>query len=80
MNVRDYAITHKLTRKEYEILDVLVRSTGRVVSVAEILERVWGPEYNTENLVKWHISNLRKKLIGCEIKTHHSFGYTYIAL
>ena len=37
-----------LTPKEWDIVEVLVRSPGRLVSQRQLLQQVWGPEYETE--------------------------------
>ena len=52
-----------LTRKEYELLALLVRYAGVIVPRAEILMRVWG--YSTQirtRTLDVHIRHLRKKL------------------
>lgn len=52
-----------LTPTEFEVLDYLVRHTGKVLSRDAILSRVWGPEYIGETeLVKQFIYRLRRKL------------------
>jgi len=52
-----------LTRKEYDLLALLVRYAGVIVPRAELLMRVWG--YSTEirtRTLDVHIRHLRKKL------------------
>ncbi|HEX2914951.1 MAG TPA: response regulator transcription factor [Chloroflexia bacterium] len=52
-----------LTPTEYNLLYLLVRNAGRVVSFETILDRVWGPEYRDQtDYLKTYISRLRKKL------------------
>ncbi|MBI3299591.1 MAG: response regulator transcription factor [Elusimicrobia bacterium] len=54
-----------LTRKEFDILTTFLRRPGRVLSVAYLLETVWGydpAEYNDPRTVAVHISSMRKKL------------------
>lgn len=52
-----------LTPKEFEILRLLVRHTGKVLSTDAILARVWGPEHIGEpDLVKQYIYKLRQKI------------------
>ena len=53
----------KLTRTEFDILALLARNAGRVVTSSMLLEQVWGPEYvrDTQTL-RVHISHLRKKI------------------
>lgn len=52
-----------LSGKEYEVLQMLMGSTARVVSKQDLLTRVWGADGETsENSVEAYISFLRKKL------------------
>lgn len=54
-----------LTRKEFDLLALLIRRRGRVLSPTGLLESVWGydvSEYNNTRTVEVHISRLKKKL------------------
>ena len=52
-----------LTPKEYAILEVLIRSSGELVSRTRLTERVWDEASEVlDNLVDVHVSHLRKKL------------------
>ena len=52
-----------LTRKEFAVLEVLLRADGSVVSAEELLERVWDEEINPfTNVVRVTIMKLRKGL------------------
>ncbi|WP_018351843.1 response regulator transcription factor [Longispora albida] len=52
-----------LSPTEFRLLHYLLVNAGRVVSKAQILDRVWGQDYNGEaNIVELYISYLRKKL------------------
>jgi len=52
-----------LTPKEFEVLRVLVRHPGKVLSRDAILAQVWGPEQVGEpDLVKQYIYRLREKI------------------
>ena len=67
---------------EYRLIIELVNNIGSPVPPIELLERVWGPDYQTENLVKWHMSRLRKKIGDTVPKnklivTRRGFGYVY---
>ena len=66
-----------LTRIEFELLDVLARQAGRVVSKSELLSRVWGFEGYDQNLVEVHVSSLRRKLRGGAslLETVRGVGY-----
>ncbi len=59
--VRDKAIN--LTPTEFRLLGVLAREPGRVFSRAELLDRVFGCNYEgLERTVDVHIMNLRRKI------------------
>lgn len=52
-----------LTKKEYELLEYLVKNKGRVISREKILQVVWGYEYMGDtNVVDVYIRYLRSKL------------------
>ena len=71
-----------LTFKEYELLIYLFENSSRVVSRDEMLNQIWGYEYDGESrTLDIHIRTLRQKLgpIGAEnIKTIRSVGYRYV--
>jgi DNA-binding response OmpR family regulator len=76
-----------LTPIEYALLSLFVQRPGEALSLEYLLTNVWGREYDTFDLVKWHISNLRKKLkYGSDqdsdeesspIVTVRGYGYRY---
>jgi two-component system response regulator PrrA len=52
-----------LTRKEYQLLELLMRHHGRVLSRAQIIEAVWGLENEVEsNTLDAFIKKLRQKI------------------
>jgi DNA-binding response OmpR family regulator len=52
-----------LTRKEYAILEILMRHAGDVVGRARLAEQVWQADLIAiDNLIDAHISNLRRKV------------------
>jgi two-component system OmpR family response regulator len=52
-----------LSPKEYDLLEVLMRHAGRVLTRSQLLERVWGFDYEgDERTVDVHVSWLRRKL------------------
>ncbi|MFA6433862.1 MAG: response regulator transcription factor [Elusimicrobiales bacterium] len=64
--------TVNLTRKEFDLLTLLLEKRGRVLSVPYMLETVWSYDpasYNDPHTVEVHISSLRKKL-GRKIAAH----------
>ena len=53
----------RLTPTEWGILELLVRSPGRLVSQQDLLHEVWGPTYAREtNYLRVYVGGLRKKL------------------
>jgi len=53
----------ELTPREFDILLLLVRAAGRLVSQKELLARVWGIDFDPETKnVEVHMHRLRKKI------------------
>ncbi|MEW5956783.1 MAG: response regulator [Chloroflexota bacterium] len=53
----------QLTPTEYDILKVLMRHAGKVVTQPQILQQIWGPgQEDNAHLLRVNISNLRRKL------------------
>jgi two-component system copper resistance phosphate regulon response regulator CusR len=64
--------TIELTSKEFTLLEFLMRNKGRVVSRAEIAEKVWEITFDTgTNVIDVYINILRKKI-------DKDFEYKYI--
>jgi DNA-binding response OmpR family regulator len=62
VTVRDREV--KLTATEYRLLSYLVRNAGRVVTLEQILQAVWGKEYVSEHhLLRVNITRLQQKLL-----------------
>lgn len=67
-----------LTYKEHELLKYLIINKGNVLSREQIMESVWGTDYEGESrTVDMHIKTLRQKLktAGEYIKTVRNVGY-----
>lgn len=55
-----------LTAREYDLLELLARNAGRVLTHQAIQQRVWGYDWEAENApVKVYVSYLRRKLNSC---------------
>ena len=53
----------RLTPTEWQLLEVLVRAAGRLVTQRQLLQEVWGPQYESEsNYLRVYIAQLRRKL------------------
>ncbi len=61
VTVGDYDV--RLTPIEWAILEHLVRNPGRLVTQRQLLQQVWGPQYEHEtNYLRVHLAAIRKKL------------------
>ncbi len=53
----------RLTPREYELLEVLMRHPGQVVAKKELLEKVWGENFDGDpNVVEVYVGYLRRKI------------------
>ncbi len=71
----------EVTTFEFDILETLMRSAGRVVSRDELMEELYGRKATPfDRSVDMHISHLRKKLEGDNplIKTVRGVGYQFV--
>ncbi len=69
-----------LTRKEFEILSLLLKNIGQYISRDEILKRIWHEDVIvTERNVDVNIARLRKKIgdYGVNIKGKSGYGYCF---
>ena len=67
-----------LTYKEFELLLLLVKNCGIVLSREKILEKVWGYDYEGESrTLDMHIVSLRQKIAASKhkIRTVRNVGY-----
>ncbi|MEO6957951.1 MAG: response regulator transcription factor [Antricoccus sp.] len=69
-----------LTATEYELLRFMMRNRKRVLSKAQILDRVWNYDFGGQaNVVELYISYLRKKIdAGREPMIHTMRGAGYV--
>ena len=68
----------QLTTKEYEILALLCKNRGKVISRDDIFEQIWNTDQILESrTVDMHIKSIRAKLKENKdlIKTIYSVGY-----
>ncbi len=73
-----------LTPTEFDLLRVLARNRGRLVTHRELLTAVWGPGYSEDTQVlRAHVANLRRKIepeTGPRyVKTDPRVGYRFAA-
>lgn len=70
----------KLTRKEFSLLEHLVKNSGRVATRQQLLDNVWGYSYfGDTRTLDVHIRRLRQKLGDCggAIETVVGIGYRF---
>ena len=73
----------RLTPTEWGLLEMLVRTPGRLVSQRDLLHEVWGPTYGREtNYLRVYVGALRKKLEDDPSAPRHlitepGMGYRY---
>jgi DNA-binding response OmpR family regulator len=71
----------KLTRKEFALLEHLIRNTGRVATRQQLLDNVWGYSYfGDTRTLDVHIRRLRQKMGSCgdAIETVVGVGYRFV--
>jgi two-component system KDP operon response regulator KdpE len=71
-----------LTPIEYDLLRVLLRNRGRLMTHRALLTEVWGPGYADDTRVlRTHIANLRRKIEPADgaryIRTDSGVGYRF---
>jgi two-component system KDP operon response regulator KdpE len=73
----------KLTRTEYNLLAYLLKNAGWIRTFEQILENVWGYEYQGSlEYVHVYISNLRRKIeidpkVPTYLESAHGVGYRF---
>lgn len=66
----------ELTRREFELLALLLENPGRVLSREQVLEAAWGTTYVSPKTVDVHVAALRRKL-GNDIRITALRGVGY---
>jgi len=75
----------KLTPTEYNLLYLLVKNEGKVLTHEVLLDKVWGEEYvDAQDYLKVYIKKLRQKLEPDPqnprfILTHRGIGYKFVS-
>jgi two-component system response regulator RegX3 len=90
MDIERHVVTVRGTHmamplKEFDLLEILVRNSGRVLTRGQLIDRVWGSDYvgDTKTL-DVHIKRLRAKVEGdpsnpVHLLTVRGLGYKYEA-
>jgi DNA-binding response OmpR family regulator len=71
-----------LSRREFDMLVVLLKNPGKAVAKEELMTRVWGTDFNGDpNIVEVYVGYLRKKIDAPfdrhSIETVRGFGYRF---
>lgn len=80
-NIRQNGVSLRIGARAFDILEVLYRANGAILSKDQIMDAVWPGVIVEENRLQVHIASLRK-LFGAErdlIKTVPGRGYVLVA-
>ena len=65
-----------LSAREFSLLEILLRHPGQVMSQAQLLDLVWGYDFDgSSNVVETYVRHLRRKLGTQRIQTVRGAGY-----
>jgi len=69
-------VEHELTAREFAMLEMFLRHPGQVLSREQLLNSVWGYDYDPgSNVVDVYVRYLRKKIGNDAIQTVRGMGY-----
>lgn len=70
-----------VTKTEFQILSMLIRNNGLIVTRTLLLQSIWDDngDFIDDNTLSVHISRLREKIGACHIKTVRGVGYRWEA-
>ena len=78
VTVGDRAV--ELSAREFILAETFVRHPGQVLSREQLLNRVWGYDYDpNSNIVDVYVGYLRKKLGSKKIETVRNMGYRFLS-
>jgi two-component system KDP operon response regulator KdpE len=73
----------RLTPTEWHLVEILIRHPGKLVSQRQLLQEVWGPQYQDEtNYLRVYMAQIRRKLEPdparpCYFITEPGMGYRF---
>ena len=79
----EHAETVRLTKTEWRVLEVLLRSPGQLVPASRLLSQLWGPgAESSTHYLRFHMAGLRRKLEDDPPRPKHlltepGMGYRY---
>jgi DNA-binding response OmpR family regulator len=72
--------TVELSAREFELLRTFLQHPDQVLSREQLLDRVWGYDYDPgSNVVDVYVGYLRRKLGGSKVETVRGVGYRFRA-
>lgn len=79
MTVKINGNTVYVTPTEFQILSLLMRNSGIIVTRGTLLQNIWDDNNNfiDDNTLSVHISRLREKIGAKHISTIRSVGYRW---
>jgi DNA-binding response OmpR family regulator len=74
----DGAVT-ELSAREFALLETFARHPGQVLSQVQLLDRVWGYDFDgSSNVVEVYVSHLRRRIGAHRIQTVRGAGYRLV--
>lgn len=62
----------RLTPTQWHILEIMLRNPGKLISQRQLLQEVWGPQFQTEtNYLRQYLAQLRRKLEADPARPRH---------
>ncbi|MFI5844118.1 response regulator [Catenuloplanes sp. NPDC051500] len=62
----------RLTPTQWHILEIMLRNPGKLISQRQLLQEVWGPQFETEtNYLRQYLAQLRRKLEDDPARPRH---------
>ena len=74
----------RLTPTEWQLLEILVRNPGRLVTHQQLLREIWGPQFESQtSYLRVHLGNLRRKIEPDPgqpryLRTEPGLGYRFL--
>lgn len=73
--------TLNLSAREFALLEVLARNPKRVLSREQLLDQVWGYDFDgSSNVVEVYVGQIRRKIGGNRIETVRGVGYRLLPI
>ena len=67
-----------LSAREFTLLEIFLRNPGQVLSREQLLDQVWGFDFDPgSNVVDVYVGYLRRKLGASAISTVRGMGYRF---